>query len=170
MNMKEAVENALKKMNKPDFAMKRTLTESDKEQKRETPESKALDMVEHLTAAFNLPVFSMEPEDVLAWLKNQKTLVKPNEYCIIRTYSAGVFAGYVEQLDGKNAVLRDTRRIWRWAGACSLSQLAVDGTSEPDECRFAVPVERTIVTEVIEIIPCTEKAKESILGVKEWKI
>ena len=48
------------------------------------------------------------------------------EYCMVRTYSAGVFAGYVESRKGKEAVLRNARRIWHWAGAASLSQLAVD--------------------------------------------
>ena len=41
-------------------------------------------------------------------------------YCMVRTYSAGVFAGYVESMDGKHAALRHARRIWYWDGAASL--------------------------------------------------
>lgn len=91
------------------------------------------------------------------------------EYCIIRTYSAGVFAGYVESRIGKEVTIVNVRRIWYWDGANSLSQLAVDGTCAPKNCKFAVEVDKIIVTEAIEIIPCTEKAKKSIQAVSEWK-
>lgn len=90
------------------------------------------------------------------------------EYCMVRTYSAGVFAGYIESLSGKEATLRNARRMWRWAGAASLSQLATDGTSKPDECKFPVAVDKVTLTEVIEIIPITSRAKESIEGVPVW--
>lgn len=90
------------------------------------------------------------------------------EYCMVRTYSAGVFAGYIESRSGKEAVLRNARRIWRWAGAATLSQLATDGTSKPKECKFPVAVDKVILSEVIEIIPITEKAKKSIAEVPVW--
>lgn len=89
-------------------------------------------------------------------------------YCMVRTYSAGVFAGYVESRDGKEATLRKARRIWYWAGAASLSQLATDGTSKPTECKFPCEVDEVILTEVIEIIPITAKAKASIDSVPVW--
>lgn len=89
-------------------------------------------------------------------------------YQIVRTYSAGVFAGYVEKRDGKEVTMRNVRRIWYWDGAASLSQLAVDGTCKPENCKFAVPVDRILVTEAIEILDCTIKAQESIEGVEEW--
>ena len=92
------------------------------------------------------------------------------EYCIVRTYSAGVFAGYVETRAGKEVVIRKVRRIWYWDGANSLSQLAVDGTLKPKNCKFACEVDTIIVTEAIEIIPCTEKARKSIMEVEEWKL
>lgn len=91
------------------------------------------------------------------------------EYCMVRTYTAGVFAGYVESRKGKEAVLRNARRIWLWAGAASLSQLAVDGTSQPDACKFPCPVDKVVLTEVIEIIPITTKAKNSIDEVPIWE-
>lgn len=91
------------------------------------------------------------------------------EYCMVRTYSAGVFAGYIESRNGKEAVLRNARRIWYWSGAASLSQLAVDGTSDPTNCKFPVPVGKITLTDVIEIIQITEKAKKSIEGVPVWK-
>ena len=92
------------------------------------------------------------------------------EYCMVRTYSAGVFAGYIESRNGKEAVLRHARRIWKWSGAASLSQLATYGTSDPDNCKFPCPVDKVILTEVIEIIPITEKAAKSIEEVKVWSV
>lgn len=91
------------------------------------------------------------------------------EYCMVRTFSAGVFAGYIESRNGKEAVLRNARRIWQWAGAASLSQLATDGTSDPNNCKFPIPVDKVILTEVIEIIPITKKAQKSIQEVPVWK-
>lgn len=92
------------------------------------------------------------------------------KYCIIRTFSAGVFAGYVEAINGREVTIRKVRRIWYWDGACSLSQLAKDGTSKPENCKFAVEVDKILVLEAIEIIECTKKAEESIKNVPEWKI
>ena len=91
------------------------------------------------------------------------------EYCMVRTYSAGVFAGYIESRDGKEAVLRNARRIWLWSGAVDLCQLATEGTSDPKNCKFPAPVNKVFLTEVIEIIPITEKAKKSIEGVSVWR-
>ena len=88
---------------------------------------------------------------------------------MVRTYSAGVFAGTIVSLKGKEAVLKNARRIWYWDGAASLSQLATKGTSKPEKCKFPAPVASVLLTEVIEIIPITLEAKKSIAGVKTWE-
>ena len=89
-------------------------------------------------------------------------------YKMVRTYSAGVFAGYVESLDGQHAVLRNARRIWYWDGAASLSELATRGTSKPDNCKFPCAVNRVELTNVIELIDITDEAAKSIAEVAEW--
>ena len=89
--------------------------------------------------------------------------------CIVRTQSAGVFLGVVAQRNGKEATLTNARRIWYWAGAASLSQLATEGTSKPRQCKFPASVPEVILIEVIEIIPATEAAIASIAAVKEWR-
>lgn len=88
---------------------------------------------------------------------------------IVRTYSAGVHYGTLVSKNGKEVLLKNAIRIWQWYGACSLSQLAVDGTKEPDDCKFSVPVDSLLLTEAIEIIPCTATAIASIEGVTPWK-
>jgi hypothetical protein len=91
------------------------------------------------------------------------------EYVIVRTQNAGVFAGYLVSRTGEEAVLREARRIWYWDGAATLSQLATDGTSKPQNCKFPCAMTRDELTQVIEVIPCTEKARLSIQGVAIWK-
>ena len=92
-----------------------------------------------------------------------------NIYVLVRTYSAGVFVGELIRRDGKEVELNNARRIWYWSGAATLSQLAMEGTSDPNNCKFPRAVESIILTEVIEIIPITEQAKTSIYGVPVWK-
>lgn len=87
------------------------------------------------------------------------------EYKIVRTQSAGVFAGYVESRWGQEMVLRKARRLWRWVGAFSLSQLAAEGVKKPLECKFPCEVDRVELLQVIEILTPTAIAKKSIEGV-----
>ncbi len=92
-----------------------------------------------------------------------------NKYVIVRTQSAGVFVGYLESRNGQEVILTKARRLWYWAGAASLSQLAVDGTSKPKECKFPVEVDRVELLQAIEILDVTDKAKKSIADVKVWE-
>lgn len=87
---------------------------------------------------------------------------------IVRTYSAGVFYGYLESLEGKHAVLRQARRMWQWFGA-SLSECAQSGTPDKSKCRFPEAVEKIELTEAIEVLELTVKAKKSLDSVKLWK-
>lgn len=89
-------------------------------------------------------------------------------YVIVRTYSAGAWAGELKSRDGKEVVLTNARRLWYWDGAASLSQLAVSGTSKPQNCKFPVAVPSIVLTEAIEIIDATEAAQSSIESVPVW--
>lgn len=91
------------------------------------------------------------------------------KYVIVRTFSAGVFAGEIESRDGQEVVMRDARRLWYWKGAASLSQLAVEGVKCPAECKFAMPVPRVELLQAIEILDVSEAARKSIEGVAIWK-
>lgn len=94
------------------------------------------------------------------------------KYQMIRTYSAGVFAGYIESQKAEGgivrAVVRNARRIYSWAGAASLSELSTKGTSKPSECKFPCEVDRVELNNVIEVLDITEVAKASIDGVAVW--
>lgn len=90
------------------------------------------------------------------------------DYVIVRTYSAGVFAGYLVDKKGKEVALKNARRLWHWEGAATLSQLAEEGVSQPKACKFPCEVNRVLLIEAIEILAVSEKAKENIQSVPVW--
>lgn len=92
------------------------------------------------------------------------------KYYIVRADRAGVFAGHIKERSGSEVTMTDVRRLWYWDGAASLSQMAVDGVAKPHSCRFTVIVPEMTIFGVIEIILCSDKARDSILGVPVWKV
>lgn len=99
--------------------------------------------------------------------------MKAEKFYIIRTHSAGVWFGNKKELNGSIATIKNARRLWYWSGAASLSQLAVEGTKRPSDCKFAVTItdeEGVYLPQVIEVLPCTKEAVENIKAVKEWKL
>ncbi len=92
---------------------------------------------------------------------------------IVRTYSAGVFytpeAIIERSADGRRGIIKNSRRIWYWKGAASLSQLAVDGPQVPKECKFPCSVESVELTDIIEVLSVTDKASKIIESVKVWE-
>lgn len=92
-----------------------------------------------------------------------------NKKVIIRGDRSGVEFGTLVEQNGREVTLHNTRRLWYWDGAASLSQLAKDGTTCPDNCKFTVTVDSITILDAIEIIPCTDKAIKSIEGVREWR-
>ena len=79
---------------------------------------------------------------------------------IIRTYSAGVHFGTLAARDGKEVTLTNARRLWYWEGAFTLSAVAQNGVKKSSKLSVAVP--EIILTEAIEIIPCSEAATANL--------
>ena len=81
---------------------------------------------------------------------------------IIRTYSAGVWFGELEQKAGNEVILKNARRMWKWWAkeSISLSGVALYGIKH-NGSKIVEPVE-SVWLEAIEIIPCTDKATESL--------
>lgn len=92
-------------------------------------------------------------------------------YCVIRTYSAGVHIGYVAQFGSDNnpqyAKLLKSRRLHYWDGAASLSQVAMEGVNSSS--RIAMEIPEIELTDVIEVIPCSEEAMKFFQNAKVWK-
>ena len=83
------------------------------------------------------------------------------EYVILRCYSAGVHAGVLVSQAGDAAVLANSRRLWSWVArdGVALSGLAVHGLKSG---KVDTALSRIALTGVIETIPCTAKARETI--------
>lgn len=92
------------------------------------------------------------------------------KYVIVRTYSAGVFAGFLKSKKGQEITLTKARRLWYWDGAATLSQLAMEGVSKPENCKFPMEVDSVDLLQAIEILPATKKSQESIASVKVWQM
>jgi hypothetical protein len=94
-------------------------------------------------------------------------------FVIIRTAEAGVHVGFMVEehppvQGGYPVTILDSRRIWEWQGANSLSQLAHDGSQKPEGCRITLPVIKNKII-AIEIIYVTPEAKENLDSIPAWK-
>lgn len=99
----------------------------------------------------------------------KKTTTKA-PYVILRGYRSGVHAGeLVERNHDGHFVLRNARRIWRFNGAQTLSEVAVYGLSS--ESRVGPVVERQELQrgDISEIIHCQPAGRAAIEGAKEWR-
>ena len=99
--------------------------------------------------------------------------METKKFYIVRTFSAGVWFGNIKKLNENSVILTNARRLWYWSGAASLSQLAVEGTKKPNDCKFTLTItdeEGVYLPQIIEVLPCTVDAVENIKIVKEWKI
>lgn len=92
-------------------------------------------------------------------------------YCIVRCKNAGVHAGFVKSREKGVLTLLNSRRLWRWWSKFTLSGLSQDGVlpGKEEECRFACVLPEIQLTseDVCEVIPCTEKAYQSISSIKD---
>lgn len=93
-----------------------------------------------------------------------------NQKYIVRCDRSGVFYGEIEKRDGQNITMKHARCLWRWYGATSLMQLALEGVKQPKSCKFTVTVDSLEVLDAIEILPCSGAAVESIEEVKPWRV
>jgi hypothetical protein len=67
-------------------------------------------------------------------------------YVIVRGRDIGVHAGeFVAHPADRTVVLRNSRRLWYWKGAASLSELAVYGAKNVSDCRFGVLIVEPIL-------------------------
>ena len=90
------------------------------------------------------------------------------EYCIIRTWSAGVHAGTIVEViegggQGSSVLLENSRRLWSWQAKAgvALSGVAQNGIVAT-ESKVDSLNPRHYITGVIELIPATDAARESI--------
>lgn len=89
--------------------------------------------------------------------------------CMFRTYSAGVHFGELVEKDHQECLVKNSRRVFYWTHACSLSQLAMEGSKDIKNCKIAMAVNLIILDQVIEIIPMADDAIKNLNGAPDWK-
>lgn len=95
--------------------------------------------------------------------------INENQYYIVRADRSGVFFGKIKEASKDEVVMTDVRKIFYWDGAAAVEQLALEGTTKPSSCKFTVVIPEMAIASPIQIIPCTEKATNSLSGVAVWK-
>lgn len=96
--------------------------------------------------------------------KKQSRTEKPN-IVLVRTYSAGVHVGELRKRDGKEVVLTDAHRVWRWRGANTLHELSQKGAAQ-DYTRISERVPEIVLTEAIEVIACSPEGGANLRTVR----
>ena len=96
-----------------------------------------------------------------------KEKIMIGSYVIVRCRDAGVHAGILLDYEGREAVLKNSRRLWYWKPANNqkyLSGCAVAGLDSSSKVGAAI--DKTILTETCEIMICRDAAAKSIIEAK----
>lgn len=97
---------------------------------------------------------------------------KKDQFYIIRAEKAGVFLCKILKADGNTLQVNNLRRLYRWAGALDVTQIAKEGVSNPNNCKFSVQLggeDTSVIYNVIESHTCTDKALQTLNSVPAWK-
>lgn len=87
---------------------------------------------------------------------------------LVRGIQSGVYFGELVSRDKQEVEMKNVRNLWKWNGANTLLDLAENGVKKVSDCRFSNFVDSLILTDICEVVPCTDKAIKSIEGVAEW--
>lgn len=99
-------------------------------------------------------------------------MYKKDQFYIIRAERAGVFLCKILKEEGNTLQVNNLRRLYRWAGALDVTQIAKEGISNPNNCKFSVQLgseDTSLIYNVIEAHTCTEKALQTLNSVLAWK-
>lgn len=87
--------------------------------------------------------------------------------CVVRTYASGVHFGAVvsvaENGGRSRCELKNSRRIWSWSGAFTLSEVAMNGIKDG---KISTAVPRQFIEDAIEFIPASTDAIKNLEGAK----
>lgn len=83
--------------------------------------------------------------------------IKQGAFVLIRTFSAGVHFGILEEKNGQEVRLSNSKRLWSWQGALSLSEIASKGLNVSGS-KISEPVEEIILPQAIEVLLVSSKS------------
>ncbi len=88
---------------------------------------------------------------------------------VVRANQAGVFFGTLKEVDNNNVILTNARKLYYWSGANTVEQIAESGVKNPEQCNFTCFVDEVLITDIAQMIPCSDEASEIIEEVKVWE-
>lgn len=91
-----------------------------------------------------------------------------NKRIIARIDRAGVFYGTLDYIDSEIIRLKDTRRIYFWNGAMSVTDMAAKGITGG---KVTIPVTSVefMTDKVVELNECSNEAVKSIEAIEAWR-
>ena len=94
------------------------------------------------------------------------------EYVILRTNTAGCHMGKLISCtpmgETYDCVIADTRRIWSWTGAKTLSHLAAKGSNDHSGCKISIEIPKNRMP-AVEVISMTEEGLKSFNEIPFWE-
>lgn len=87
---------------------------------------------------------------------------------LVRGIQSGVYFGELVSQDKQEVEMKNVRNLWRWSGANTLLDLAENGAQKTNACRFSNKVDSIVLTDICEIVPCSDNAIKNIDDVIEW--
>ena len=104
-------------------------------------------------------------------VKQQADCLDGLTLCVIRTYSAGIWYGYIDY-NAKDTfsgvVVRKAKRIWKWTGAFSLSEVSINGIGS--DSKIAVELPEIKLNRAIELLPVSQSAQTIIDSIAPYEV
>lgn len=121
-----------------------------------------LGQIKEIYALFNIAAVSTPLPVVSATIEGLNSMI--GKRVIVRTYSAGVWFGTLAEKSGKEVIIANARRMWKWyaAESISLSAVAIHGIKQSNS-KICEAVD-SVWLEAVELIPCSSVAVNSIEG------
>ena len=90
------------------------------------------------------------------------------KHVIVRSNMAGVFFAILKEKNGNELTLSKARKFYRFSGANTVEDLANKGALNQDACKLTVEVDEMIISEFVQILPCTEDSINNIKNISVW--
>lgn len=91
------------------------------------------------------------------------------KHVIVRSNLAGVFFAILKAKNGTELTLSKARKFYYFSGANTVEDLADKGAMNVDKCKLTVEIDEMIISDYVQILPCTTKAINKIKTIPIWK-
>lgn len=91
-----------------------------------------------------------------------------NKHVIVRSHEAGVFFGILIAKKGTEITLKNARKFFRFSGANTVEDIATKGALNVNDCKLTISVSEIVISNFVQILPCTKKAIDQIKKIPIW--